>query len=303
RCDLKMELLSLLKDSPPALIAVVGLFSLMIGSFLNVVILRLPVMMERQWRAQCAEYLTDAQGSAAAIPPQEAEPFNLASPRSRCPHCGHAITALENIPILSYLMLRGRCSSCGAHISARYPLIEAATAALSMVVAWQFGFSWETAAALILTWALIALSMIDFDHHLLPDGITLPLLWLGLALSLFEVFADSPDAIIGALAGYLSLWGVYWLFKLLTGKEGMGYGDFKLLAMLGAWAGWTYLLPIVLLSSLVGAVVGITLVVLRGRDRNIPIPFGPYLATAGWITLLWGREILDAYWGWMGLAQ
>ncbi|MGE0370473.1 MAG: A24 family peptidase, partial [Gammaproteobacteria bacterium] len=303
RCDLKMELLSLLKDSPPALIAVVGLFSLMIGSFLNVVILRLPVMMERQWRAQCAEYLTDAQGSAAAIPPQEAEPFNLASPHSRCPHCGHAITALENIPILSYLMLRGRCSSCGTHISARYPLIEAATASLSMVVAWQFGFSWETAAALILTWALIALSMIDFDHHLLPDGITLPLLWLGLALSLFEVFADSPDAIIGALAGYLSLWGVYWLFKLLTGKEGMGYGDFKLLAMLGAWAGWTYLLPIVLLSSLVGAVVGITLVVLRGRDRNIPIPFGPYLATAGWITLLWGREILDAYWGWMGLAQ
>jgi leader peptidase (prepilin peptidase)/N-methyltransferase len=294
-----MDLLSLLKDSPPALIAVVGLFSLMIGSFLNVLILRLPVMMERQWRTHCAEYLTDAQQPQAAPTSKEAEPFNLATPRSRCPHCGHAITALENIPILSYLILRGRCSSCGASISARYPLIEAATAALSMVVAWQFGFSWETAAALILTWALIALSVIDFDHQLLPDGITLPLLWLGLALSLFGVFADSPDAIIGALAGYLSLWGVYWLFKLLTGKEGMGYGDFKLLAMLGAWMGWTYLLPIVLLSSLVGAVVGITLVVLRGRDRNIPIPFGPYLATAGWITLLWGRDILDAYWGWM----
>jgi len=297
-----MELLAIFKESPAFFITVVGLFSLMIGSFLNVVILRLPVMMERQWRAQCTEYLTDAQSPEAAIPPQEAVPFNLASPRSRCPQCGHAITALENIPILSYLMLRGRCSSCGARIPARYPLIEAATAVLSMIVAWQFGFSWETAAALVLTWALIALSVIDFDHHLLPDDITLPLLWLGLALSLFEVFADSPDAIIGALAGYLSLWGVYWLFKLLTGKEGMGHGDFKLLAMLGAWAGWTYLLPIVLLSSLVGAIVGITLVVLRGRDRNIPIPFGPYLATAGWITLLWGHEILDAYWGWMGVG-
>lgn len=296
-----MELLTPLKDSPLAFTAIVGLFSLMVGSFLNVVILRLPVMMERQWRRQCADYLAVSPARPAGAAPQE-ERFNLAVPRSRCPRCGHSITALENIPILSYLILRGRCSSCGARISARYPLIEGATAALSMIVAWHFGVSWETLAALVLTWALIALSMIDYDHHLLPDTITLPLLWLGLALSLFNLFASSHDAIIGALAGYLSLWAVYWLFKLLTGKEGMGYGDFKLLAMLGAWTGWTFLLPIVLLSSVVGAVVGITLVLLRGRDRTIPIPFGPYLAAAGWITLLWGRDLLEAYWGWMGLA-
>ncbi|MCC6303000.1 MAG: prepilin peptidase [Gammaproteobacteria bacterium] len=295
-----MEIVHLLQGNPVAFVLIVGLFSLMIGSFLNVVILRLPVMMERQWRAQCAESLEETRTPTEA--PGEPGRFNLATPRSRCPHCGHAITALENVPILSYLMLRGRCSGCGAHISARYPLIEAATAVLSMVVAWKFGVSWETAGALALTWALIALSVIDFDRQLLPDAITLPFLWLGLGLSLFGLFADSRAAIVGALAGYLSLWAVYWLFKLLTGKEGMGYGDFKLLAMLGAWLGWTYLLPIVLLSSLVGAVVGITLVLVRGRDRNIPIPFGPYLATAGWIALLWGREIIDAYWGWMGVG-
>jgi leader peptidase (prepilin peptidase) / N-methyltransferase len=301
-----MDLIHLLHESPLTFTLIIGLFGLMIGSFLNVLILRLPVMMERQWRRQCAEYLSDSNPTAAPSQTQavheKEEHFNLAAPRSRCPDCGHAITALENIPILSYLVLKGRCSSCGTRISVRYPLIEGATAILSMIVAWHFGFSWETPAALLLTWALIALSMIDYDHHLLPDSITLPLLWLGLLLSLFNVFTNSHDAIVGALAGYLSLWGVYWLFKLLTGKEGMGYGDFKLLAMLGAWAGWTFLLPIVLLSSLVGAVVGIALVLLRGRDRGIPIPFGPYLASAGWITLLWGRDILDAYWGWMGLA-
>jgi len=299
-----MELSYLLKDSPVAFMAIIGLFSLMVGSFLNVVILRLPVMMERQWRKQCADYLVGtaaADVKTGATTAHEAR-FNLATPRSRCPHCGHTITALENIPILSYLVLRGRCSSCGAGIAARYPLIEVATAIFSMIVAWRLGFSWETAAALILTWALIALSAIDYDHHLLPDCITLPLLWLGLILSLFNIFTSSHDAIIGALAGYLSLWGVYWLFKLLTGKEGMGYGDFKLLAMLGAWAGWNLLLPIVLLSSLVGAAVGIALVLLRGRDRNIPIPFGPYLAIAGWATLLWGRNMLDTYWAWMGIT-
>jgi leader peptidase (prepilin peptidase)/N-methyltransferase len=299
-----MELFHLLKDNLLAFTAIIGLFSLMIGSFLNVVILRLPVMMERQWHKQCTEYLADRidtkSDARAGIAPAHEEHFNLAIPRSRCPHCGHAITVLENIPLVGYLLLRGRCSSCGARISARYPLIEGMTAVLSMVAAWQFGFSWDTAAALILTWALIALSVIDYDHHLLPDSITLPLLWLGLVLSLFNIFANSHDAIIGALAGYLSLWGVYWLFKLLTGKEGMGYGDFKLLAALGAWAGWAFLLPIVLLSSLVGAAVGIALILLRGRDRSIPIPYGPYLATAGWITLLWGRDILNAYWGWLG---
>lgn len=298
-----MELYYLLKDTPLAFIAIIGLFSLMVGSFLNVVILRLPVMMDRQWRKQCAEYLADttaASSETRTSVPQE-EHFNLAVPRSRCPHCGHGISAIENIPILGYLLLRGRCSSCGTKISVRYPLIEGMTAVLSMIVAWQFGITWATAAALVLTWALIALSVIDYDHHLLPDSITLPLLWLGLTLSLFNIFTTSHDAIIGALAGYLSLWSVYWLFKLLTGKEGMGFGDFKLLAALGAWAGWAFLLPIVLVSSLVGAVAGIALILLRGRDRGTPIPFGPYLATAGWITLLWGRDILDAYWGWMGV--
>jgi leader peptidase (prepilin peptidase)/N-methyltransferase len=296
-----MDLIRLLQTNPTALILVTGLFSLMIGSFLNVVILRLPVMLERQWRRQCAEYST-SQDISPATKDEPHERFNLATPRSRCPHCGHAITALENIPLVSYLVLRGRCSSCKTRISPRYPLLEAATALLSMIVAWRFGFSWEMPAALLLTWALIALSVIDFDHHLLPDSITLPLLWLGLTFSLFNLFTGSHDAIIGALAGYLSLWTVYWSFKLLTGKEGMGYGDFKLLAALGAWMGWGLLLPVVLLSSLVGAVIGIALVLLRGRDRTIPIPFGPYLAIAGWIALLWGGEILDAYWGWMGLT-
>jgi leader peptidase (prepilin peptidase) / N-methyltransferase len=202
---------------------------------------------------------------------------------------------LENIPIASYLWLRGKCSGCGAGISPRYPIIELVTALLSVAVAWHFGFGWQTAAGLLLTWSLISLTMIDFDHQLLPDSITLPLLWIGLICSLFGLFTDSHAAIIGALAGYLSLWSVYWLFKKVTGKEGMGFGDFKLLAMLGAWMGWQALPVIILLSSAVGAVIGIGLILLRGRDRNIPIPFGPYLAIAGWIALLWGEQITSAY--------
>lgn len=289
-----MELIQLLEANPAAFIAVTGLFGLLIGSFLNVVILRLPVMMERDWRRQCAEY------TGTAVSAEETQRFDLVTPRSRCPQCGHQIRAFENVPIISWLLLRGHCSSCGTHIPVRYPAVEAATAILSMVVAWHFGPSWEALAALLLTWSLVALSVIDFDHQLLPDSITLPMLWLGLLLNLGGLYTDAASAVIGAAAGYLSLWSVYWGFKLLTGKEGMGHGDFKLLAMLGAWMGWQLLLPIILISTVLGAAVGITLIVLRGRDRNIPIPFGPYLAAAGWITLLWGAGLVQSYWDLVG---
>ncbi len=291
-----MAIIDLLSTSPAFYFSVVGLLGLTVGSFLNVVIHRLPMMMEHEWRAHCAELAESNTPS-----PDTKKKLTLSTPRSRCPQCGHAITILENIPVLSYLWLRGRCSACGEKISIRYPLIEFITAVLSIVVAWHFGFTWPALAALFFTWALIALTMIDFDHQLLPDSITLPFLWLGLALSLWPVFVDSPTAIIGAIAGYLSLWTVYWAFKLITGKEGMGYGDFKLLALLGAWMGWQMLPVIILLSSAVGAVVGITLILLRGRNRNIPIPFGPYLAAAGWIALLWGHDISNAYLRFSGL--
>lgn len=287
-----MELLELLRTSPSFLLTAAGLFGLAVGSFLNVVIYRLPIMMEREWRQQCAEL---ESGGTATAAQEEQQTFNLNQPRSRCPHCGHAISAWENIPVISYLLLKGRCAGCGAGISPRYPIIELITALMTMVVAWHFGATWQTLAAVFLTWALIALTMIDFDHQLLPDSITLPFLWVGLALSLFQVYTDSHSAIIGALAGYLSLWSVYWLFKKLTGKEGMGFGDFKLLAMLGAWMGWQLLPAIILLSSVVGAVVGISLILLKGRDKNIPIPFGPYLAAAGWIAMLWGQDLTGYY--------
>ncbi|MEJ2346637.1 MAG: A24 family peptidase [Gammaproteobacteria bacterium] len=283
-----------LHANPAVFITVIGVLGLMVGSFLNVVIYRLPLMLEREWRSQCRELLD-------LDPAVEEAPFNLAVPRSRCPHCGHAITAMENIPILSYLALRGRCSSCGASISARYPIVEAATGLISVAVAWRFGFSVHTPAALVLSWALIALSMIDYDHKLLPDAITLPVLWLGLLLGVFGVFISAPQSVIGAVAGYLSLWVVFKLFKLMTGKEGMGYGDFKLLALLGAWMGWQMLPVIIILSSVVGAAVGIGLIALAGRDRSVPIPYGPYLAAAGWIALLWGHDIVSAYLQWAGL--
>ena len=289
-----MAIIELLSSNTPFYLLCVGLLGLAIGSFLNVVIYRLPVMMEREWQSHCAE-LTESKET-----PQQ-EKFTLSTPRSRCPQCGHVITVKENIPVLSYILLHGKCSACGTKISARYPIIETVTAILSVVIAWHFGFSWTALAGLFFTWALIALTMIDFDTQLLPDSITLPFLWIGLGLSLWNVFIDSQTAIIGALAGYLSLWSVYWLFKLLTGKEGMGYGDFKLLAMLGAWMGWKMLPVIILLSSLVGAIVGISLILFRGRDRTIPIPFGPYLAAAGWIALLWGSDLTNAYLRFSGL--
>lgn len=291
-----MHLLYFLQQNEWAFLLVCGALGLIVGSFLNVVIYRLPVMMQREWESECREMLGQEQ------PDETPEPFNLSRPRSRCPHCGHAITALENIPVISYLFLQGRCSGCQAKISPRYPLVEAVTGILSLVVALHFGFGWQAVAAILLTWVLITLSLIDFDVQLLPDSITLPFLWLGLLLSLNGLFTDLHSAVIGAAAGYLSLWSVYQLFKMVTGKEGMGYGDFKLLALFGAWLGWQYLPQIVLISALVGAVIGVGMIITLGRDRNIPIPFGPYLAIAGWIALLWGDEINRAYLKWSGLA-
>ncbi len=289
-----MTLIEWLQASPIAFTIVVLVTGLMIGSFLNVVILRLPVMMEREWRAQCHEFL-----HPDTPPPAEEQaakkPFNIVFPASHCPKCQHAIAPWDNIPVFSYLLLRGKCRHCQAKISVRYPLVEAFTAITSAWVAWRFGFTWETAAALFLTWTLIALSMIDFDHQLLPDSMTLPLVWIGLLLSLSGLYTDPASSIIGGAAGYLSLWTIYHLFKLITGKEGMGYGDFKLFAAFGAWFGWQCLPAVILLSSLVGAVVGISLILFLGRDRNVPIPFGPYLAAAGWVYMIWGDAITRWY--------
>ena len=264
-----------------------GVIGLLVGSFLNVVIYRLPKMMERDWQYQCAELRGEALPSH--------EPLSLAKPRSRCPECGHPITALENIPVISWLALRGKCSACKAPISFRYPIIEALTCLLTAFTAAHFGPGWTSAGAILLIWGLITLTCIDFDTQLLPDSITLPLLWSGLLFNLFGTFTDLQSAVIGAAVGYLSLWLVYWGFKLATGKEGMGYGDFKLLAAIGAWLGWQILPLTILLSSLVGAVVGIALIVLAKRGRNVPIPFGPYLASAGLLALFWGKELTQSY--------
>ncbi|MFM4923312.1 prepilin peptidase [Aeromonas dhakensis] len=269
--------------------SLVFLFSLMIGSFLNVVIHRLPIMLEREWQAEYLSYFNPETQL------QQEERYNLMVPRSACPHCGHAITAMENIPLLSWLWLKGRCRECQAPISSRYPLVELLTALLSLVVAATFPPCWGLLAALLLTWVLVALTFIDLDKMLLPDQLTLPLLWGGLLFNLAGGFAPLADAVIGAMAGYLVLWSLYWAFKLLTGKEGMGYGDFKLLAALGAWLGWQALPIVLLLSSLVGAIIGISLILLRNHHQGKPIPFGPYLAIAGWIALLWGDTITRWY--------
>jgi leader peptidase (prepilin peptidase)/N-methyltransferase len=267
-----------------------AVLGLMVGSFLNVVIARLPVMLTRQWQDQCRE-LTDRPAETA---PAETA-FNLVTPRSHCPHCGHMIGALENIPLLSFLWLRGKCSACKQPIAWRYPGVELLSGILSGLVAWHFGLGPAALAALLLTWGLIALSFIDIDRQLLPDVITLPFLWLGLIVNLFGGFTGLPAAVIGAVAGYVSLWSVFQLFKLITGKEGMGYGDFKLFALFGAWLGWQMLPLIILLASLVGAVLGLAFIVLKGRDRRLPIPFGPFLCAAGWLVMLWGDEMLGFY--------
>lgn len=283
-----MMLMDYLASHVLAFVLSAALLGLLIGSFLNVLIYRLPIMMQREWRAQALEYLE--------CPPEPVrERFNLLLPSSRCPHCDHQIRSWENIPLVSWLALRGKCSSCRAPISSRYPLVELACGLLSGYVAWHFGFTWQAGAMLLLTWGLVAMSMIDIDHQLLPDSLVLPLLWLGLILNNFGLFVSLESALWGAVAGYLSLWSVYWLFKLVTGKEGMGYGDFKLLAMLGAWGGWQVLPLTILLSSVVGAVLGTIMLRVQRAESSTPIPFGPYLAIAGWIALLWGDRITESY--------
>jgi leader peptidase (prepilin peptidase)/N-methyltransferase len=274
---------------PAVAVVVCALFGLAIGSFLNVVIHRLPIMMERDWAAQCA----DLRGET----PPVAEPLNLVVPRSRCPQCGHRIGALENIPVLSYLLQGGKCRGCGKVISPRYPLVEVLTGLLFGLSAWKFGLTAAAAGAMVFVAAMMALAFIDFDTQLLPDDITLPLLWAGLLFNVFGVYTDLKSAVFGAVFGYLALWSVYWGFKLATGKEGMGYGDFKLLAAIGAWLGWQMLPAVILLSSVVGAVVGIALILFARHGRNVPIPFGPYLAVAGMIALFWGRFLNERYLG------
>jgi leader peptidase (prepilin peptidase)/N-methyltransferase len=293
-----MTVIDLILYDPKAMLLFTVVIGLLVGSFLNVVIYRVPIMLQREWHEQCCEFLElDPKKIDNQDVSNKHQKFNLVKPDSHCPHCNAPVRPWQNIPILSYLLLRGKCGNCAAPISIRYPIIEAASGILSGLVAWHLGATWLTLAMLVLTWSLIALTMIDFDHQLLPDNITIPLLWLGLLVH--TVIADSgvstSDSVLGAIIGYLSLWSLYWAFKILTGKEGMGYGDFKLLAALGAWMGWQSLLTIVILSSFVGALVGISLLIFRGRDRNIPIPFGPYLAGAGFITLLWGDLFTQLY--------
>jgi len=288
--------LETLLATPWLLYSLVIFVSLCIGSFLNVVILRLPKMMEQDWRCQCEEFLELPDGER-----KKAKIVTLSSPASTCPSCGHGIKPWENIPVLSYLVLKGRCSSCKTGISPRYPIIEAVTALFSVVTVMVIGPSYAALWALLLVWTLVALTVIDFDTQLLPDSMTLTLMWLGLVLNYFNTFTDFSSAFWGAVAGYLSLWSVYWLFKLVTGKEGMGHGDFKLLAALGAWLGWQLLPAVILLSSVVGAVVGISLIVFRKHGREVPIPFGPYLAAAGLLCLWFGAEILTAWYAYLGV--
>ncbi|MBL0143686.1 MAG: prepilin peptidase [Betaproteobacteria bacterium] len=281
--------LSLLQSSPALLAIATGLLGLTVGSFLNVVIHRLPVMMQAEWRADCAEF----EGREVA----PAEKLDLVTPRSRCPSCGTPITALQNIPLASWIALGGKCAACKAPISVRYPLVELFTGLASAFLAWRFGWGPALAAALVFTWALIAAAAIDLDTQLLPDRITLPLLWLGLLVNVFGLFVDLRSAVLGAAAGYLLLWSVYWGFKLLAGKEGMGFGDFKLLAALGAWTGWQTLPLILLVSAGAGAIIGVAMIWLAGKGRDARIPFGPYLAAGGLVALFWGREAVIAYLG------
>ncbi len=291
-----MELIEILRQSPAVFATTAGLIGLLVGSFLNVVIHRTPRMMEAAWRADCA-----ALDNPNVAPPP-VPTYNLMTPRSACPGCSAPITALQNIPVLSWLALRGRCACCKAPISIRYPIVELATGLLSALVAWHFGWGWEAGCAITVTWTLIALTGIDLDTQLLPDGLTLPLMWLGLLAAAYlgrgaaPLPVDLKSSVLGAAFGYLSLWTVYQGFRLVTGKEGMGYGDFKLLAALGAWLGWQMLLPVVLLSAVTGAIVGIALMVFKRHGRDVPIPFGPYLAAAGWLVMMWAPQLVAPWW-------
>ncbi len=294
-----MAIIELLRQNPAFLTAVCVVLGLLVGSFLNVVVYRLPIMLQRDWRQQCCEFLEIDESAAGKEEADLArwDKFNLAVPDSHCPHCNSPIKAWQNIPVISYLILGGKCANCKKRISLRYPGVEFTNGILSGLVAITFGPSWLTLALLLLTWSLVALTLIDFDHQLLPDDITIPLLWLGLLINAMNLGMGISlfDAVLGAMIGYLSLWSFYWAFKLLTGKEGMGYGDFKLLAALGAWMGWQSLLPIIILSSLVGAVFGVLMIVFRGRDKSVPMPFGPFLAGAGFVMLIWGSQLTNFY--------
>ena len=283
-----MSIIQALEQSPVFFHLSIGILGLLVGSFLNVVVYRLPIMLQKAWRQECLAFLEQEDSQ-----PTTSEVFNLSQPRSRCPSCGHPISALDNIPVISYLFLRGRCKSCKTPISIRYPSVELTTALLSIIISVQLGPSIQTGVALLFTWALICLTLIDFDTQLLPDSITLPLLWFALFVSLFNVFVT--------LVGYLTLWSVFWLFKLATGKEGMGYGDFKLLAAIGALLGWEMLPQVIMLSAFVGATVGLILIAVKGRDKNTPIPFGPYLSVAAFIALIWGEKINSTYVQFVGL--
>ena len=285
-----MSVIQLLQSQPVLFVIVIALLGLIVGSFLNVVIYRLPKMMEQDWHDQCCELLEIKNENV-----EKQQRVNLIFPGSNCPTCEHKITALENIPVISYLFLKGRCSSCKAKISLQYPIIEMFTGLATAYVAWHFGFSLQTLFTVLLTWALICLSVIDLEHSLLPDDITLPLMWLGLACNIFGIFTDIYSSLIGAMLGYGILWIIFMSFKAVTGKEGMGYGDFKLLALLGAWLGWQALPLIILLSSITASIIGVVMIVLKGRDKAAAFPFGPYLAIAGWITLIWGEELTGLY--------
>lgn len=283
----------------------IGLVSLCVGSFLNVVIYRLPLMMQHEWQGECrllleSELNSNKKNTNEPLNSDLNSTFNLVKPNSTCPKCKTAIKAWQNIPVISWLFLKGKCASCSNPISARYPIVEAITALLSLVVAYSLGATEQALLYILITWALVALTFIDIDHMLLPDQITLPLVWLALIAAVLGYTVTPADAIIGAACGYLSLWSVFWLFKLLTGKEGMGYGDFKLLAVFGALLGWQSLLTIILLSSVVGAIIGIALLTVQGKDKATPIPFGPYLAIAGWITMLWGEQLQASYFNLIG---
>jgi len=293
-----MTIVELLETSQAFLIIASLVLGLLVGSFLNVIIYRMPLILQRDWKRQCSEFLEiDNSLSEDKSHSLKHEAFNLQQPASHCPHCYHKIKPWENVPLISYIALGGKCSNCEAKISLRYPSVEFINGVLSALVAFTFGATWLTLALLIFTWSLLVLTLIDFDHQLLPDDITIPLLWLGLLVNALDLgFGVSlDDAVIGAIAGYLVLWAFYWVFKLTTNKEGMGYGDFKLLAALGAWMGWQSLLPIIILSSVVGAVSGIIMIIALGRDKSVPMPFGPYLSGAGFIMLIWGPEISTLY--------
>ncbi|MEW6997697.1 A24 family peptidase [Colwelliaceae bacterium BS250] len=296
------DVISLFEQSPAIFYTTITILGLIIGSFLNVVIYRLPKMMENEWFCECRELLVDELKPAdkklfKTKQVKEPKILTLSKPASTCPKCGHKIKIIENIPVISWLFLKGKCSSCTNPISARYPIIESVSGILSLVIAMHYDVTVQTLFMLLLTWSLITLTMIDADKMILPDQITLPLVWIGLLLNLNGVFIGLEQAVIGAVVGYMSLWSIFWMFKLVTGKEGMGYGDFKLFAVFGAWFGWEVLPLLILMASLVGAIIGISLMLFKNHEGSKPIPFGPYLAIAGWITALWGQGIWQWYLG------